>query len=351
MPHLFRRFRRCPIASAVFSSLLLVSCGGGGSDDSATPASQSAQTQQLAGLAQAPSFTGDTATDAFNWFNYRRQQAVIGAGLAIDLSLNRDPTIVLAAQRHADYQRLNGSPSDPITHSEIAGKPGFSGVDVPSRLNAAGYTLASGYAFGEVISYMGDPSGFVGAEELVAAIYHRFVIFEPLFRDAGAGAAKDSIGATILNVNFGSHNGLPSGLGAGNHIVYPVPGQQAIPVAFSSDTESPDPVPNQNIVGYPISLQANGTECVTTTSFTVIPRGGSTQLPVRLLTYATDTGSSSDPHPTPLSAAAIIPLSPLAANTAYDVTFSGNISAINSNNTGCVGNGTPFTHAWSFTTQ
>jgi hypothetical protein len=345
-----RFFRRRPIPSAVFSSLLLVSCGGGGSSDSAAPAGPSAQTQQLAQLAQAPSFTGDTATDAVNWFNFRRQQVVAGAGLTENLSLNRSPAIALAAQRHADYQRLNGSPSDPITHSETAGKPGFSGVDVPNRLNAAGYTLSGGYAFGEVISYMGDPSGFVGAEELITAIYHRFVIFEPLFRDAGAGAAKDSIGATILNVNFGSHNGLPSGLGAGNHIVYPVPGQQGIPVAFGSDTESPDPVPNANIVGYPISLQTNGTECVTTTSFTVTPRSGS-QLPVRLLTFATDTGSSSDPHPTPLSAAAIIPLSPLTANTAYDVTFSGSISAIDSNGTGCVGNGTPFTHAWSFTTQ
>jgi uncharacterized protein YkwD len=342
-----RLFRRLPAASAVLASLLLVSCGGGG--DSAQPATgtgPSAAMQRLAQQAQAPTVTGDTAVDAFNWFNYRRWQA----GLPTDVSWS--PNIALAAQRHADYQRLNGTPSNPITHEEVSGKPGFSGIDVPARLNAAGYTLSSGgFAFGEVISYMGDPSGFVAAEELIAAIYHRFVIFEPRFRGAGAGAAKDSIGATILNVNFGSRNGLPAGLGSGNHIVYPVPGQVSVPTSFASDSESPDPVPNANIVGYPISIQANGTECITTTGFTVTPHAGGAALPTRLLSYATDAGVASDPHPTPLSGAAIIPLSPLAASTTYDVTFSGNISAIANTGSSCVGNGAPFTHSWSFTTQ
>jgi uncharacterized protein YkwD len=339
-----RLSRLLPAASAVLASLLLVSCGGGGGADPATNG-PSAASQQLAQQAQAPTFTGDPAADAFNWFNYRRWQAGLPTGLSWS------PNIALAAQRHADYQRLNGTPNDPITHTEIAGNPGFSGVDVPDRLNAAGYTLVGGHAYGEVISYMGDPSGFVGAEALIAAIYHRFVIFEPLFRDAGAGSAKDSIGATILNVNFGSRNGLPVGLGAGNHIVYPVRNQQNIPTSFASDSESPDPVPNANIVGYPISIQTNGTECITTSTFTVTAHTGGAPLSARLLTYATDPGTASDPHPTPLSAAAIIPLSPLAANTTYDATFSGNISAVDINGTSCVGDGTPFTDSWSFTTQ
>lgn len=340
---------RClTLLAAASLSLILAACGGGNGDSSPAP---SAASQQLAQQSQAPSFTSNSATDAFNWFNYRRRQA----GLPADL--NWSPEIALAAQRHADYQRLNGTPSARIMHEEVFGAPGFSGIYDFNRLIASKYSLSSIgndiNANGEVISYMSDPSGFVAAEELIAAIYHRFVIFEPLFRDAGAGSAKDSTGATILNVNFGSRNGLPAGLGVGNHIVYPYPGQQSIPTAFASDTEKPDPVPNANIVGYPISILTNYTECITTTSFTVMPRSGGAPLPIRRLTYDEDVGPASDPRPTPRSAAAIIPLSPLAANTTYDVSFTGNISApidYYDPSRGCVG-GTPFTHGWSFTTR
>ncbi len=100
---------------------------------------------------------------------------------------------------------------------------------------------------------------------------------------------------------------------------------------FFSDYEAPDPVANLNEVGYPVSVHADIDAVLTVTGFTIHPRGGA-NLNVQLLVH-----SVSDQH-TPLSAAAIVPLTVLAANTTYDVTFTGTSS------------GTPITKTWSFTT-
>jgi hypothetical protein len=113
--------------------------------------------------------------------------------------------------------------------------------------------------------------------------------------------------------------------------VWPFDGQAQVPINFFSDYETPDPVPNINEVGYPISVHANITSRVTVQSFSVHPRGGA-DLAVRLLTR------SADPE-TPFSSAAIIPLSRLASGTVYDVSFSGTLD------------GAPVSRSWSFTTK
>jgi hypothetical protein len=98
-----------------------------------------------------------------------------------------------------------------------------------------------------------------------------------------------------------------------------------------SDSESPDPVPNLNEVGYPISVHADISATVTVTRFTVRPRGGA-DLSVRLLARAVDPD-------TPQSAAAIVPLAKLTAGTTYDVSFSGTVDSV------------AVTRNWSFTTK
>ncbi|MEG2962184.1 MAG: CAP domain-containing protein, partial [Janthinobacterium sp.] len=95
---------------------------------------------------------------------------------------------------------------------------------------------------------------------------------------------------------------------------------------------SPDPVPNQDVVGYPISVHANYGAVLNVATFSVRQRGSATDLSVRLLR------SDSDAH-TPVSAAAIIPLAPLTAATTYDVSFIGKV------------NGANLTRNWSFTTR
>ncbi|MGH8807219.1 MAG: CAP domain-containing protein [Noviherbaspirillum sp.] len=310
-----------PLRSALpplLLALMLAACGGGGGGSN--NANSQPSTAVSAQEPNAPQAIGNTATDGFNWFNFRRQQLGVQQVL-------RNARVDAAAQSHSDYQKANNA----ITHEQIEGRPGFTGRTAGDRLAAAGYQFSpnASYAYGEVISATSDPSGFNAAEDLVAAIYHRFVIFEPMFKEAGAGAAAGG-GTTYFTTNFVA-NGLDSGLGSGAVVIYPFANQQRVRRNFFSDHEAPDPVPDRNEVGYPISVHANITAVLSVQSFNVRPRGGA-PLESLLLTRARD-------PQTPLSAAAIIPLSPLAPATTYDVQFSGKVD------------GTDVVRSWSFTTQ
>ena len=325
-------FMLSPKRSAALLMLLLLNACGGGSSTSTSASSNTGQvanppvvatvgpTDAAAADVQAVQPTGNTATDGLNWFNYRR-------GLLGMSTLVRTDTIDVAAQGHSRYEQLN----DTLTHLQDPGRAGFTAVTPPERLAAANYRFtAPSHASGEVLSSTTDQSGFNAAEDLIAAIYHRFVIFEPMFRQAGAGSAVSSSGRTYFTVDFAA-NGLTSALGRGRFLVYPADGQKSIPPGFFSDYETPDPVPDRNQVGYPISLHADITSTLTVTSFTVRPRNGAL-LQTRLLVHA------SDPE-TPVSAAALIPLNVLASGTTYDVQFAGTVDDM------------PVSRTWSFSTR
>jgi uncharacterized protein YkwD len=313
MKNPWTRLRSLSLWAALAAACVLTACGGGGS----TAASPPSVTISDPG---APQITGNTATDGFNRFNFRRQQA----GLAL---VSRNAAIDAAAQGHSDYQRINNV----ATHVQDSSKPGFTGVQEGDRLRAAGYVLPSfGYAYGEVISSRSNTQGADAAEDLIAAIYHRFIILEPMFKEAGAGAATSSNGTTYFTTDFAAI-GLNGGLASGSVAVYPFSGQTNVPTGVNSDEEEPDPVPNQNRAGYPASVHANLTSTLTVQSFTIKPHGGA-EMTTRLLTHNLDAE-------TPSSAAAIIPLSALSSATTYDVQFVGTVDGIAVNRT------------WSFTTQ
>jgi hypothetical protein len=182
-----------------------------------------------------------------------------------------------------------------------------------------------------VISASGDLSGANNAEDLLTAIYHRFVIMEPKFHEAGAGKVGVSpTGYNYLTVDFAA-NGLAGGVGTGQIALYPFPGQVNVEPLFHNHQESPDPVPSQDGVGYPVSVHADIDTTLTVTKFTIQPRGAAA-LPTKLLVRATD-------NETPASAAAIVPLTVLAPNTIYDVLFTGTVSGKN------------VSRIWSFTTR
>jgi uncharacterized protein YkwD len=306
-----------PLLAAILAAAL-AACGGGG--DSVTPAAPVNPVTPAAVTAPgAPAQTGDTALDGYNWFNFRRAQA----GLPL---LSRNSLLDMAAQGHSNYQQQNNT----ITHEQTVGKPGYTGATLAQRLSAAGYRLAGQYVSGEVISAASQASGFYHAEELISAIYHRFVIFEPVFREMGTGAAT-SANYTYFTADFAASGGYGPGVGRGNVAVYPSVNQTMVPVNFFSDSEAPDPVPDRNEVGYPISVQGDVGANVVVKSFTVHQRGGA-DLPVRLLT------STVDSH-TPASAAAIIPLAVLKSNTVHDVSFTGTVDGI------------AVSRNWSFTTR
>ncbi|MGJ9419323.1 CAP domain-containing protein [Massilia sp. CMS3.1] len=344
-------FRVRTIVAGCVTALVLAGCGGGGGGGGSAsvadpvpvgttpPAPANPAPLPLPPSAPespatpgAPAATGNIAVDGREWLNFRRGQV----GMS---TLVQSTTIDIAAQGHSDYQRINNT----ITHDQIAGRQGFTGIDVKARLEAAGYRFNTNAsrAFGEVISAAGNNSGQYMAEELITAVYHRFVIFEPIFKEIGTGAATTGAGYNYFTTNFTANNGYGAGLPGGQVAVWPFSDQTTVPRNFFSNTEQPDPVPDLNEVGYPISVHANIDLTIRVTSFTVRPRGGA-ELAVRLLSNANDihTGSSS---------AAIVPLAPLAANTVYDVSFTGSTNVINA--AGVVVSTTPVTRAWSFTTR
>lgn len=304
---------------ALLVTALLAACGGGGGGSSAPVTQPPPVVAPPVTPPGAPTATGDTALDGYNWFNYRRA----GIGLS---TLSRNALLDAAAAGHSNYLRLNNT----VSHDQVAGNPGYTGATLAQRFTAAGYTLVNPYAYGEVISAAGDRSGFYHAEELIAAIYHRFVILQPVFKEMGVGASSTS-NYTWFTADMAANGGYGTGLGRGRIVTYPADGQVMVPTTFLSDTESPDPVPNQNAVGYPVSVHADISGNITVTSFTIRPHNG-VAMSTRLLSSATDSHTQT-------YVAAIIPLTTLTANTAYDVSFSGMVD------------GTAVTRNWSFTTK
>jgi uncharacterized protein YkwD len=310
------------VIAACIAALALAACGGGGSDSGSASSSAAGTFTGFSGLdASAPVLTNNIATDGFNWINYRRAQAGVGV-------LARNSMLDRSAQAHSDYQRLNST----VTHSEDPAKSGFTGATVDARVQAAGYTLVRDYASGEIIAATNNSSGFYMAEELVTAIYHRFVMFEPLFKEMGSGAATGSDSYNYFTTNLGATRGYSAGLPSHTIVTWPVNGQTGVQTTFASNFEEPDPVPDVDYVGYPISIHANLTETVSVQSFTVRPRGGA-ELARRLLVKGQDANTTMS------SVAAIVPIAPLAANTTYDVSFSGTVG------------GAAVSKTWSFTTK
>ena len=294
--------------------LMLGACGGESSNDG-LPGTAQLRAQEIA----APPASGDVASDGLIWFNFRRQQA----GL---LPLARDAVLDQAATAHAQYQLLNHS----VAHEENPGRPGFTGFDAPQRLQAAGFPLTTAtVADGEVIAATARPDGFAAADGLITAIYHRYLIFEPRFSTAGAGAATRPGAYSWLTVNMVAPR-QSSGLGKGQLVVWPHAGQRSVRANFYSNQETPDPVPHHDEVGYPVSVHADFSSVLKVQRFMLRERDGRL-LAVRQL----DSDSDRD---TPPSAAAIVPLLPLRASTDYDVEFSGTID------------GQPVSRQWSFRT-
>ena len=310
------------IALACTAAWALVACGGGGGGSSAGAPNVTPSTGFSGQDASAPTATNNIATDGLNWINYRRSQIGMPA-------LARNAVIDTAAQGHSDYQRINNV----VTHDQTAGKTGYTGARLQDRLQNAGYVFGSPNAIGEVISATSNGSGFYMAEELITAIYHRFVIFEPVFKEIGAGAATTSANYSYFTADFVANNGYGTGIAAGTIVTWPFNGQTQVTPNFNSDYEEPDPVPDRSVVGYPVSVHTNLDRTLTVQSFTMRAHGTSSDLETRLLALGKDSNTTTK------SAAAIVPLAQLASATTYDVSFSGAID------------GVPVSRSWSFTTK
>jgi len=219
------------------------------------------------------------AVNAFDYLNKIRK----AAGMQ-PFSYNEQ--LAMAAQNHANYlhiHRLGG-------HGERSGKRGFTGSTHMERIINTGYLSR---LTGENVSYH---TGIKGPKDsidgLMGAIYHRFAFLSFRHDEVGIGSMQTPAYSTHV-YNFGSkqknqlcqqasfnqpgqykysvcaderfriaNRDLDQAeylIGKNNPeiVVWPADQSEDIPPAFYE--EDPDPLPNHDVSGYPVSIQFNPT--------------------------------------------------------------------------------------------
>ena len=200
-------------------------------------------------------------------------------------TLMQNDNLNLAAQAHADYLVANNESS----HYEIEGYKNFTGVEPFERVFHAGYN-ASHVSENLSTQHHDAKSSMDG---LFSAIYHRFAFLSPGIDEIGVGVTQneqDSDKSAFVYVMGNSElNRLcsfKSFKGAGKYIykvcknrehriaekkflkalnynkqnnpeivIYPYDGQEEVPPAFYS--EVPDPLPDHEVSGFPLSIEFN----------------------------------------------------------------------------------------------
>ena len=241
-----------------------------------------------------------------------------------------DVKLLDAAQSHASYLGATGTSGHYETNKS---NPYYTGYSPFDRIKAQRYPYV---AAGEVIASEPSSHPARAVDALMAAIYHRFIILSGEFTQAGPGVTLDTNqGAEELDVavDFGADNFAQSPIST-NLTLYPFDGQQHVPIDFDPAQESPDPMLGHTLVGYPLSVQADPRSTLDIERFELQdisspdrPR----RIDAKLLTHSADAE-------TPVNAAALIPIEPLAPGTAYQANFAGSV------------NGQPVNKVWRFNT-
>ena len=200
-------------------------------------------------------------------------------------TLSQNNHLNTAAQAHADYLVSNNESS----HNEIKGHTNFTGIRPLDRAFYAGYNASyvSENLSGKNTNAQSSVDG------LFSAIYHRFGFLNPSIDEIGVGVTQDGkhsqnsafvyvMGNSELNrlCSVKSFNGFGKYVykicrekehriaekkfrkaqtyNKQNNpkiILYPYDGQNEVPPAFYS--EIPDPLPDHEVSGFPISIEFN----------------------------------------------------------------------------------------------
>lgn len=287
----------------------LTACGGGGDAGPAAPA-------------------GSEDLAAFTLLNAEREHCGFG-------KLAQNAQLDAAARAHADYQVINSV----ISHEEVAGKPGFTGVLPPARIAAAGYADAGATA-DEIAGFIGTSQkaglGEPALRNLLNAPYHLQGLMSG-FRDVGlsvrSSADTGAGSATVLlQINAAYKRSAGPQLFAGTEVhTYPCEGTSG--VNFKLANEEPNPVPGRDLSTTPlgssvyVAVRAGNVIGISSASMKQI----STGLPVTLRAPVT---AANDPYG-PCAAgcfqshqAYVAADAPLQPNTAYQVTINGTNNSV-----------------------
>ncbi len=236
-----------------------------------------------------------------------------------------DPRVAAAAQSHAQYMADTGQ----LSHVQMDRTSShFSGSTLEDRLRKAGVQFARS---GEAVGLASQSSPETVVDDLITTVYHRLLLLSRGFDRAGAGVARGAqsgIDAVYVAIDFTGEKSVEGGVDA---TVYPIAGQAEVGVDFDPATETPNPLPEHELAGQPVTIQVGGNRRLVIERFTLTPEGGAAPVEARVLTQ-------SDDLQMPEWAAALVPLQPLAPGTAYRAEFVGSVA------------GVPLTQRWRFTT-
>lgn len=225
----------------------------------------------------------DEQASGYDYLNELRTRAGM-------IPFTRNDNLETAAENHSQY--LVGNSTEFVRyngHFENPGDPYFTGNQASDRTGAADYLSRS---VSENVS-SGQPDVFASIDDLMSAIYHRFGFLSFNMDEVGLGFVKDpAIDYSAYTYNMGnaglntlcmgsSFNGTgvfypnlcshddsfrisdtdkntaeEQVQGQNPYIVsWPAQGDTDVPPAFFE--ESPDPLPDYSVSGYPVSLQFN----------------------------------------------------------------------------------------------
>ncbi|MEI5999964.1 CAP domain-containing protein [Paraburkholderia bengalensis] len=254
---------------------------------------------------------------ALDYVNARREEV----GLPI---IALDDGLAAAAAAHAKYLDLNRVG----THDEIAGMPGFTGVDVITRVRL--HTPAEGAS--EVLAVFGGPRPVdTPIADIFASPYHRGAI---LFDWARAGDASLVGSSSVTVVDFAD---IAPALADTELVAWPYDGQREVPTAWVNN-EQPDPMGADaryrgQVLGFPITLSGGPNAHIELRSFELRDqRGKLVACKIAPLTAADAARNT----------AVCTPYEPLHMGARYAVRAVGRVTQL--------GKVAPFELTWAFTT-
>ena len=282
-------------------------------------------------LANTPALAGGVTVDqeqarALSEVNRIRAMA----GLA---PVARDPGLDMAAYMHSRYE---GETGDTGHYETLSASPYYVGYAPKDRALKYGYTAAVGEDVYQSSFGSTGTRTYLPADNSIqwwmAAIYHRFPIIAPTTKHIGYGTYYKGTRA-YSTLDFGKDSGL-----TGPVVRWPVPDQAGVMIGFNN--EYPNPVAQFGATcpcGYPASISwPQGTPSYTSVSMRRASDGAA--VAGYILT------PQNDKYHSWAKSLSFIPKAPLEYATTFSVTFEGQVTS----STGTV---TPFSYAWSFTTQ
>jgi uncharacterized protein YkwD len=338
---------------ALTTAAVLTTACGGSSDSPPAPRPAPGAPQELIARPEAQrstvnptqaTYANPELKAAFDRLNEIRLRAGVGA-------LAQNTFVDKAAQLHSEYMSFNNL----ITHEEMSGDPGFHGITVSARINAAGYADLARST--EVISsspltISPRPTPAQSVDGLIGAPFHRGGMLQPDYADVGIGITS---GATYKNLTIdfahtdANIQGAPDNDIIQDHLIlWPPSGMTDMPTAMLC--EEPNPIKeNGNLsfcgyrkpAGYPASVQVNHSawrSIAKIVQFEMRERASGTLIDTKLLAASSHAEDSAlavlmgkaeyripDAYYDGNSFAAILPKAPLKRNTEYEVIFVGGV--------------------------